>query len=255
MAPVNGWTCATRAWRGSCVGAIVARRRRPDPAEAGEQAAAEAEELARRLSLLGRGASDRIPPHRASQIAPPQIHGRHYHYGGETGLVFWPGAMERNSYRSVGEAYDDYASLVPDGGWEIVEDVPLRVVTSKVRGAPARRRRKGWTKLSEGQRSRLVGAGRRRGMTRRQVYDMYRRGGSSLEELYGHRTRKVEREVRRTVELPPFFTVWTSHEDAQGRPIESGKPRRRGESVEDWIERTGADHPGEFRRGRLLWTD
>ena len=202
------------------------------------------------------GASDRIPPHRASQIAPPQIHGRHYHYGGEDGLVFWPAALERNSYRSADEAYDDYASLVPDGGWEIVEDVPLRVITSKARGAPARRRRKGWTELSEAQRKRLVGAGRRRGMTRKQTYDLYRRGGSSLEELYGHRTRKIEREVRKTVELPSFFTVWTSHEDAQGRPVESGKPRRLGESMKAWIKRTGGyDDPGEFRRGRLLWVD
>jgi len=247
----------------------MARRRRELGDEAAGQASEAAEaaaEAAARLAGLGTpgGPPDLgyrpIPPHLASQRGGRIRHGRHYHYGGEDGLVFWPSAVERYHYSSAEEAWEDYASAVPDGGWEIVEDVPLRVTSSRRRASPSNvgraRRRRGWAELSPSYRERLVGAGRRRGMTRRQVYDLYRRGGPELEELYGHRGRRVERLVGETGEGPSSWTVWTAHEDGSGRKIESGgRPRPAEEDFEEWLESTGGYDPGEFRRGRLLWID
>ena len=236
-----------------------------DPAGAlisfGEPSASAAA-LATAARILGPDgkATPLVPPHITSGRAGTRLHGRHYHYGGEDGLVFWPGAAERWTYQSADEAWEDYASLVPDGGWEIVENVPFRVTTTtrtvRSTGKTRARRRKGWMELSPAYRDRLISAGRGRGMTRAQVYDTYRRGGAALEELYGKRSRKVERTVRPRIELPPSFTVWTSHEDAQGNPIKSppNKPRRPDEDLDEWMEDDGYD-PGGFGRGRLLWVD
>ncbi len=223
-------------------------------------ASASALALAARVLGPDGQATPSVPPHLVSGRGSSQLHGRHYHYGGEDGLVFWPAAVERNTYLDADEAWEDYASLVPDGGWEIVENIAFRVTTTtrqvRATGRTRQAHRKGWGELSESYKSRLVGAGKRRGMSRAQVYNAYRRGGPQLEELYGKRARTVERKVRQRVELPPSFTVWTSHEDAQGVPIVSpkDKPRRPDQAFDEWMEEEGYE-PGTFRRGRLLWVD